>query len=173
MTIAPFTIFFFCVLGAAALAGVVSVGRAVATRSWRPLGQAGIGLISGFVTGLIWSVGGRIAMRVFAVAIGEQTRLTDGTGFVLFIGCFIGACFGLVFVAVRPWLRIADEKRGLVFGLAVFAVTWIPFSFIGAEDLHRPLDAAILAGGLLVTCFWIPYGIVLGALVKRFGLQSS
>ena len=88
-------------------------------------------------------------------------------------GCFIGACLGLVFVAVGPWLRIAAGKSGLVFGLALFAVTWIPFSLIGTEDLHRPLDAAILAGGLLVTCFWIPYGLVLGALVKRFGLQSS
>ena len=169
----PFDIVGFGVIGAAALAGVVSVGRAIATRSWRPLGQAGIGLVAGCVTGLIWSVGGRLAMRVFAVASGDRTRLTQETVGILFIGCVIGACVGLVFVAVRPWLRIAEEKRGLVFGLAVFAVTWIPFSFIGAEDLHRPLDAAILAGGLLVTCFWIPYGLVLGALVKRFGLQSS
>ncbi len=112
-------------------------------------------------------------MRVFALAIGNQTRLTQETVGILFIGCFVGACLGLVFVAVGPWLRIAAGKRGLVFGLAVFAVTWIPFSLIGAEDLHRPLDVAILAGGLLVTCFWIPYGLVLGALVKRFGLQSG
>ena len=160
-------------MGATALAGVVSVGRAVATRSWRPLGQAGIGLVAGFGTGLIWSVGGRLAMRVFALAIGQETRLTHETVGILFLGCLIGACLGLMFVAVRPWLRIADGKKGLVFGVAVFAVTWIPFSFTGASDLHRPLDAAILAGGLLVTCFWIPYGIVLGALVKRFGLQSS
>ncbi len=169
----PFNIVGYCVIGAAALGGVLSVGRAVTTRRWRPLGQAGIGLVSGFVTGLIWSVGGRLAMRVFAVAIGNQTRLTQETVGILFIGCFIGACLGLVFVAVAPWLRIPVGKRGLVFGLAVFAVAWIPFSLIGAEDLRRPLDAAILAGGLLVTSFWIPYGMVLGALIKRFGLQSS
>ena len=169
----PFDVTGYGVIGAAALAAVVSVGRSVAARSWRPLGQAGIGLIAGCVTGSVWFVGGRLAMRVFAAAIGNRTRLTQETLGLLFIGCFIGACLGLVFVAVRPLLRTPDGKKGLVFGLAVFAVTWIPFSLIGAEDLHRPLDAAILAGGLLVTCFWIPYGVLLGALVGRFALQSS
>jgi hypothetical protein len=138
-------------LSGLALAGglVVRWGRLVRRAPARPdsggsavlavLRRACIGVVAGAVAGiLVGGLGGRLVMRVVAATSkdGVQGTLTEaeeeigevtlgGTiGLVVFVGIFVGAFGGLVYVIVRRWLPGRAWSAGLVFGgglLVVFA----------------------------------------------------
>jgi hypothetical protein len=100
----------------------------------RPLVHAGIaGALAGLLVG---GIGGRIVMRLSAIAGGPDVveRITEngnvvgeftaeGTlGLLLFGGLFSGIAGGVILAIVAPWLRWAGPVRGLVFGVFVLAV---------------------------------------------------
>jgi hypothetical protein len=61
-----------------------------------------------------------------------------GTAFlIVFGGMFFGVGGGVVYVSLRPWLASLGRRRGLVFGLVLFAIAGISIIDAGNEDFHR------------------------------------
>jgi hypothetical protein len=95
-----------------------------------------LGLASVAAGVLVGGVGGRVVMRVSALAAGEEMRggLTEngnrigeitfgGTlALVVFAGALGGILASVVVVASEPWLRWLGRVRGFGFGLVVLAV---------------------------------------------------
>jgi hypothetical protein len=100
----------------------------------RPVVHAGIaGALAGLLVG---GIGGRIVMRLSAIAGGPEVAgaitengatvgeiTAEGTmALLLFGGLFSGISGGVILAMVAPWLRWAGAVRGLVFGVFVLAV---------------------------------------------------
>ena len=72
---------------------------------------------------LLLGLGGRLAMRLFAVATGRPGAFSlRGTLTVVFAGAVAGLIGGVLFWAVERWLPRHTLLRGLVFGLLCFAI---------------------------------------------------
>lgn len=101
---------------------------------WAPvdavLRPAGAGVAAGIAAGLVAGGGGRVAMRVAALATDGCRGLTTengnacgvftagGTlGLILFVGIFTGLLGGVLYAAYAPLLRRLGRWRGLVFGV--------------------------------------------------------
>ncbi|MHB8399971.1 MAG: hypothetical protein ACYDCI_13745, partial [Candidatus Limnocylindrales bacterium] len=91
---------------------------------WRDIARGGLaGLVVGIV---VAGFGGRIAMRLAALRVGDATgaltengnRIGDitlaGSLGLILIGVLFGALAGTVWVVVRPWLPGAGLRRALV-----------------------------------------------------------
>jgi hypothetical protein len=103
-------------------------------RVLRPLVHAGIaGALAGLLVG---GIGGRIVMRLSAIAAGPEVAgaitengatvgeiTAEGTlALLLFGGLLSGIAGGVILAIIAPWLRWAGAVRGLVFGVFVLAV---------------------------------------------------
>ena len=150
--------------------------RRLAAASVRALA---IGALAGLVAGTIGlGVGFRVVMRIAAIAAGPEregaitqngNRVGDvtlgGTLELLAIGAFLGVVFGLVYVAVRPWLPWTGLARGAVFSVAL----WATFGSLVMEgnnpDYHR------FGPALLNVCtfslLFAAYGLLVAPLADR------
>ena len=117
--------------------------------------RLGTSLLLGVATGALFlGAGGRLVMRLFAVATGRfPTFSARGTLTVVFAGAVAGAVGGLVLLALarllpkRPWLR------GLTFGAVCYVIA-IP-GFRPPQPLVFALfAAAFLAYGFTLTILW-------------------
>ena len=133
-----------------------------------------LGLASGVSGVLIGGVGGRIVMRVTALAAGPEMvgRLTEngnrigeftigGTLILIGFAAASGAIFGsVVVVGSEPWLRWMGALKGLGFGLAALAAfhenLFDSFDFL-------ILEPATLNVGMFVGLF-VAFGLTIPAL---------
>ncbi len=134
------------------------------------------GAISGAVVG---GLGGRIVMRISAIAAGDraQGRLTDagqrvgeitlgGTiELVIFGGILAGLLGAVVLVAADPWLPRSRRVRGLATGLLLLAVAGELIIDADNRDF-RILDPASLNVIMFVTLF-ILFGLLFVPLADR------
>ncbi len=145
------------------------------TLVWRGLlllRAIGIGTAAGFIAGFIaGGIGSRLAMKVVALTAGPsaQGRLTENgstigvftaeTIFLLLTGAALGMVGGLLYMALRPWLPVAERWRGLACGAVLLAtggaliIEGANFDFIhfGFPILNATLFVALyLAFGLLI-----------------------
>jgi hypothetical protein len=143
---------------------------------------AAAGLAAG-VTGLVvGGLGGRVVMRIAGALSGSQGagRVTEA-GFTVgeisvagsvFLVIFIGVVSALfsagAFLLMRPWLGWAGRLRGLVFGLALFALA------SATSDVMNPdnPDFRILGNEpgvvALVAALFLAFGIVTNRLYTHF-----
>ena len=138
-----------------------------------------IGALAGLIAGVIgWGLGFRVVMRIAALAAGPErqgaitqngNRVGDitlaGTLELLFTGAVLGVVFGIVYVAVRPWLPWTGLARGAVFGVAL----WATFGWVvmegGNPDYHRfgPALLNVCTFSLLFAAF----GLLVAPLADR------
>lgn len=123
---------------------------------------------------LIGGVGGRIVMRISALAAGPEMvgRLTEngnrigeftigGTLLLIGIGGALGTIFGsVVVVGSEPWLRWMGALKGLGFGLAALAVYGNEEPFDSFDFLI--LEPAALNVGMFVGLF-VAFGLTIPA----------
>ncbi len=143
-------------------AGPLSAGTN-ATRSLRTfsdvcprlLRSSGVGIMAGLIAGvLVLGISGRIAMRVVALAGGEEPRLTVlGTLAVLAAFGVTSAPLGLAFVAWSRYLPRPGVWGGAGFGVVLFFLV-AGLTIVrrgGAGDLtHDEVSGSAIVGGLLV-----------------------
>ena len=143
-------------------AGPLSAGTN-ATRSQRTfsdvcprlLRSSGVGIISGLIAGvLVLGISGRIAMRVVALAGGEEPRFTVlGTLAVLAFFGLVSAPLGLAFAAWSRYLPRAGVWGGAGFGVVMFILV-AGLTIVrrgGAGNLANHLvSGSALLGGLMV-----------------------
>ena len=138
------------------------------------------GAVAGFLAGAIAiGLGMRVAMRVAAALTdpaqrglltenGEEVgRMTlDGTIGLVLTGAMVGAFGGMIYQIVRPWLPWAGWRRGLLFGVMLFAVGGQSLFEHGQNPDYRRFGIA----GLNVCLFGllpILFGAMVGPLADR------
>jgi hypothetical protein len=116
-------------------------------------------LIAGAATGLlVLGVGGRIAMRLFAIHNGQSPSWTlGGTVAVLFMGVVSGVGGAAIRAAASTWL---PRRAPTAVGTAIFAVACL---FLTLRGLH-PVDAPRLAFFLPLT---VVYAVVFELVWRR------
>ena len=107
-------------------------------------------LTLGAVVGAIFlGIGGRIAMRIFALMQGREPAWTlEGSLTVIFMGAVFGAIGGFLLWSGRRWFRRSPIARGAVF--------WIPLTALFLDGLS-PLNRNSLIAFLP---FYLAYGLV-------------
>jgi hypothetical protein len=133
------------------------------------------GLIAAFIVG---GIGSRIAMRISAAATGPlcPTLITEnearcgeitlgGTIFLLiFSTMFFGIPGGLIYAAMRPWLRRLGRWHGLVFGLLLLII--FGFVIIDGGNKDFRLFAQPLVNVALFAVLFPLFGLLIAPLVR-------
>ena len=133
--------------------------------------MAVIGILAGYLaTVVVTGIGGRIVMRIIAIADpGTQTEFTGGgTMTIVAIGAVIlggvGAVGGLLFVAIRRFLPGSWIMKGMGFGtLWLVILGWIFLTSFGFESISD-FDPLFLGIGLFAGLHFL-YGVALAGLV--------
>ncbi len=134
----------------------------------RALRGVGISACAGLSAGLFIGVGARVGMGAITIANGAPQRLTaSGTLAVVVTFSSFGIVLGVVYeVLLRRLLR----RKGLAYGALLTLCTWYPLAQAGAQQLTaRPAPASLVVlSGLLVGLMWLPFGLALEALLRRW-----
>ncbi len=122
----------------------------------------------GWLAGVLIGVGARVGMGAITVANGAPQRLTaSGTLTVVVTFSSFGIVLGVVYeVLLRRLLR----RRGLAYGLLLTLCTWYPLAQAAAQQLTAPpaLIPLVTLSGVLVGLMWLPFGLALEALLRRW-----
>ena len=126
--------------------------------------SAGCGLLAGLFIG----VGARIGMGAITIANGGPQRFTaSGTLTVILTFASYGIVLGVVYEGLfRRLLR----RKGLAYGGLLTLCTWYPLAHAAAQQLSAPptLIVLIALSGLVVSLMWLPFGLALEALLRRW-----
>ena len=125
---------------------------------------AALGLLAGVFIG----IGARVGMGAITVANGEVPRFTlSGSFSVVATFSSFGIILGVVYEGVfRHLLR----RNGLAYGVLLTLCSWYPLAQAAAQQLTKPpaLISLLLMSGLFVALMWLPYGVVLESLLRRW-----
>ena len=157
--------------------GPIPLAVALLALDQRHIGPAGWlrkilpGLLPGAIAGLALWCGLRVGMRVVALAAGIPPSFSvSGTLEVLLIGLVLGASYGALLTAVWQSIAATRQAPGRWGGVALALWFWYPF-FLAAEGNLSGMVAAplIVLFTTLLSGMWIAYGLLLAALMRRFG----
>ena len=156
--------------------------RPIRTRTAREtiLVTLATGAVAGLLAGAVaLGLGLRLAMRIagFLTEPARRGALTEagnrvgeitvgGTISLLVVGAVLGSLGGIVYMIVRPWLPWAGWRRGLLFGVMLFAVGGQELFEHGQNPDYRRFGIA----GLNVCLFGllpILFGSIVGPLADR------
>jgi len=122
----------------------------------------------GLLAGIFIGVGARIGMGAITIANGAPQRLTaSGTLTVVVTFSSFGIVLGVVYEGLfRRLLR----RKGLAYGGLLTLCTWYPLASAAAQQLtaHPALIPLVTLSGLLVGLMWLPFGLALEALLRRW-----
>jgi hypothetical protein len=122
----------------------------------------------GLLAGVFIGVGARIGMGAITIANGAPQRLTaSGTATVVVIFSSYGIALGVLYEALfRRLLR----RNGLAYGGLLTLCTWYSLAQAAAQQLTTPppLISFVAVSGLLVALIWLPFGLALEALLRRW-----
>ena len=107
-------------------------------------------LALGSVVGAVFlGIGGRIAMRTFALMEGREPGWTfEGSLTVVFMGAVFGTIGGFLLWLGRRWFRRSPIARGAIF--------WIPLTALFLRGLSPLTQDSLIA----FLPFYVAYGIV-------------
>lgn len=115
----------------------------------------GIGSLAGALSGIVWGVLARIAMRLIAQAMQHRPSFSlEGTLGILIIGAMLGGMIGVIYAGLRrilPWGRI---WKALILGVALLLTIGMllyagPLVQEGRPEVV-PLAMALFGGSLLI-----------------------
>ena len=122
----------------------------------------------GLLAGIFIGVGARIGMGAITIANGAPQRLTaTGTFTVVVTFSSFGIVLGVIYEGLfRQLLR----RNGLAYGGLVTLLTWYPLAHAAAQQLaaDTALILIVTVSGLLIGLMWLPFGLALEALLRRW-----
>ena len=122
----------------------------------------------GLLAGVFIGVGARVGMGAITIANGAPQRLTaSGTFTVVVTFSSFGILLGVVYEGL---LRRPLRRKGLAYGALLTLCTWYPLAQAAAQQLtaHTALAALVALSGLLVGMMWLPFGLALEALLRKW-----
>jgi hypothetical protein len=124
--------------------------------------------VLGLLAGVFIGLGARLGMSAITIANGDALRLTlAGTSTVVFTFSSAGIFLGVVYeVLFRQPLR----RHGAAYGGLIALVTWYPLAHAAAQQLTGApaLFPFLIISGMLVALMWLPFGVALEALLRRW-----
>ncbi len=137
-----------------------------------------MGILGGIATGfLVGGVGGRLIMRILAIANGDiagvitengnvSGEITAGgtLGLIIIVGLISGVVGGLVYVVVRRWLPGGGLLKGIAFGLVLLC--FFGTIVLDPDNVDFILFTPRLSVGLFALLFLL-YGVVASLFVDR------
>ena len=136
--------------------------------SVRVLRGVAVSAVCGWLAGVLIGLGARVGMGAVAIANGAPQRLTAaGTFTVVATFSTFGIALGVVYEGL---LRRPLRRKGLAYGGLLTLCTWYPLAEAAAQQLTaRPTPVALAAlSGLFVGLMWLPFGLALEALLRRW-----
>ena len=132
------------------------------------LQSVAISACSGLLAGIFIGVGARLGMGAITIANGAPQRLTaSGTFTVVVTFSSFGIALGVIYEGLfRQLLR----RNGLVYGGLLTLCTWYPLAHAAAQQLTADpaLILIVTVSGLLISLMWLPFGLALEALLRRW-----
>jgi len=131
-----------------------------------------VGLISGLIAGFsVLGIGGRIAMRLIAMAQGQPQKFTArGTLGVLVVFSIIGMILSVPFAALQGHMRSSNMQKGATFGLLltlviVWAMPMVPL--VLGNDGADGLSSGSIAARILFSVLFLAYGVIVASVSER------
>lgn len=122
-------------------------------------------VLAGLASGLVvLGVGGRVAMRLLALAAGREPQFgAEGTFGIIVIGGALGTVGGLLFALVAPRLPRSRALAGAIHGTLVLAVLAPLLPPAVREEIEALKSHLVLAASTFWLLFAL-YGIALATL---------
>ena len=127
-----------------------------------------VGVISGLIAGFaVLGIGGRIAMRLVAIAEGKAGKFTiGGTLGVLVVFSIIGVILSVPFATLQGYLPSSNLRKGATFGLLLMLViVWVPPLL--ANDGADWLSLTSIVGRTLFSALFLGYGLTVASVSER------
>jgi hypothetical protein len=140
------------------------------------MGRFTVWTLSGVIGGVVAGLVSRFSMRGVALAAGREPGFSiGGTLAILIVGAILGIPFALLFAAVRRFIPLPEQWKGLAYGVILgllFIV--VPFLYFaeGELDLVNPIVGILLFLPLPLV-FGIIQTVVEPRLDKRYEEQTQ
>src|ERR1044072_3155207 len=124
--------------------------------------------VSGLLAGIFIGVGARAGMAAIPVANRSAPRCSlAGTFAVVLTFSSYGIALGIVYEGL---FRRLLHAKGLVYGALLMLCSWYPLAQAAAQQLtgQTTLVSMILVSGLIVASMWLPFGLALESLLRRW-----
>ena len=122
----------------------------------------------GLLAGVFIGIGARAGMSAITVANGDAPSFTlSGSLNVVATFSSFGILLGVVYEGLfRRLLR----RSGLAYGALLMLCSWYPLAQAAAQQLTgRPaLFTQLAVSGVVVALMWLPFGVALEALLRRW-----
>jgi len=127
-----------------------------------------VAAVAGLLAGLFIGLGARAGMAAIPLANGGTPTLTLAGSFAVVI-TFASYGIGLGVVYEGLFRRLL-RSNGLAYGGLLMLISWYPLAQAAAQQLtgQPALISLILVSGLIVALMWLPFGLTLEALLRRW-----
>jgi hypothetical protein len=127
-----------------------------------------VAALSGLLAGSFIGLGARVGMAAIPVANGDTPSFTPaGTFAVVLTFSSYGILLGVLYEGLfRRLLR----SKGLAYGALIMFCSWYPLAQAAAQQLtgQPALISIIIVSGIIVASMWLPFGLALEALLRRW-----
>lgn len=127
-----------------------------------------VAALLGLLAGVFIGIGARTGMSAITVANGDAPSFTLSGSFNV-VATF--ALFGIVLGVVYEGLfRRLLRRSGLAYGVLLMLCSWYPLAQAAGQQLTgRPaLITQLVVSGVVVALMWLPFGVALEALLRRW-----
>jgi hypothetical protein len=134
----------------------------------RVLKSIAVAAFAGLLAGVFIGLGARAGMAAITVANGATPSFTPSGSFAV-VATF--ASYGILLGVVYEGLfRRLLRSSGLAYGGLLTLASWYPLAQAGAQQLTGgpALISVIVGSGLIVALMWLPFGLALEALLRRW-----
>jgi len=127
-----------------------------------------VAAVAGLLAGLFIGLGARAGMAAIPFANGGTPLFTLAGSFAV-VSTFASYGIGLGVVYEGLFRRLL-RSHGLAYGGLLMLTTWYPLAQAAAQQLtgQPTLISLITFSGLIVALMWLPFGLTLEALLRRW-----
>ena len=127
-----------------------------------------VAAVAGLLAGVFIGLGARAGMAAIPFANGGTPTFTLAGSFAVVI-TFASYGIGLGVVYEGLFRRLL-RSNGLAYGGLLTLTSWYPLAQAAAQELtgQPSLISLILVSGLILALMWLPFGLTLEALLKRW-----
>jgi hypothetical protein len=132
-----------------------------------------VAAVAGLLAGVFIGLGARVGMAAIPVANGGTPGFTLAGSFtVVLTFSSYGIALGIVYEGLfRRLLR----ANGLAYGGLLMLSSWYPLAQAAVQQLtgQTAFISLVIASGIVVALMWLPYGLTLEALLRRWQSRET